>query len=189
MDNIKGVRGGTVLYYLRVRAALVGLFLLFAYWPVAVLTDNDAALETLRALQISISSVVLFSYAPEAWRILTKPYVDAEDQLILGIVLAWASVFEQGVWALLWRLSGKPMWMYDSDLNGFFVWQAIIGATLHVTAPGAVNGVVPKRNWILTGVAFVGGVLVGCVLLRYRPDAQGVVNWLEEWASPYPVRR
>lgn len=188
MDNIKGVRSGSVLYYLRVRAAFIGLFLLFVYWPIAAITNNETALETLRAMQISISSVVLCSYAPEAWRILTKPFVDAEDQLILGIVLSWASVFEQGIWALLWRLSGKPIWMYDSDLNGFFVWQAIIGATLHVTAPGAVNGVVPRRNWILTGIAFGGGVLVGAMLLRYRPDADGLVRLLEGWASPYPKR-
>ena len=155
---------------------------LFAlYWLAAGLIPNAPLMEGLHAIRISICLVVVVAYAPVCLDSLARERIGRVEQLSLGIVIGWGATLLSGIWSLLWRLAGQPAWMVNSDLNGFFIWVTILGAVLHVTAPGAVDGTVPRRTWILTGCAFGIGALGAAGLLVLRPEVGPAVERLATW--------
>lgn len=156
--------------------------LLFAlYWPAAVLAPPGFLLEGLHAVRIAVCAVVVVAYAPVCLEALALGRIGRVEQLSLGITVGWGALLLQGLWSLLWRLAGRPAWMVDSDLDGFLVWVTILGAVLHVTAPGAVDGRVPRRTWIVTGLAFGAGLLAAALLLLRRPEIGAAAEELARW--------
>ena len=155
---------------------------LFAlYWLAAHLIPNGPLMEGLHTVRIAICLVVVVAYAPVCLEALAGGRIGRVEQLSLGITIGWGATLLAGVWSLLWRLAGQPAWMVNSDLNGFFLWVTILGAVLHVTAPGAVDGTVPRRTWILTGLAFGAGALAAAALLARRPDMAAIMDGLAPW--------
>lgn len=171
----------TALRIVRSRTLWSALALFALYWPVAWAVPNGPLLEALHTIRIAICLMVVVAYAPICLEALARDRIDRVCQLSLGITIGWGAALLSGLWLLLWRLAGQPAWMLNSDLYGFFIWVAILGAVLHVTAPGAVDGVVPRRTWILTGAAFGAGALAAVALLVLRPDIRRVVEHLEPW--------
>ena len=166
---------------LRSRTLWTALALFALYWIAAGLVPNGPLMEALHTIRIAICLVVVTAYAPVCLEALAQDRIGRVEQLSLGITIGWGATLCGGLWSLLWRLAGQPAWMVNSDLNGFFLWVAILGAVLHVTAPGAVDGIVPRRTWILTGLAFGGGALAAGVLLARRPDVAVLVEGLAPW--------
>ena len=158
---------------------LVGLALIAMFVITAIAVPNRPLTEALRIMQISVGSVVLFAYGVDAWAAARKRYLDHGEQLTLGICVGFAAVVFGGIWALLWRLAGQPAWMYNSDFNAFMAFLVIIAGTLHITAPGAINGIVPRRNWIWWGCAVGLAVLVSTMILSLQPDVRWIVDGIE----------
>lgn len=166
---------------LRSRTLWAALLLFSLYWAVARLVPNGPLMEGLHAVRVAICAVVVAAYAPVCLEALARNRIGRVEQLSLGIVIGWGATLLSGLWSLLWRLAGQPAWMVNSDLNGFFIWAAILGAVLHVTAPGAVDGTVPRRTWTLTGLAFGAGALLAALILTRRPDVAALVEGLAPW--------
>lgn len=58
----------------------------------------------------------------------------------------------------------------------FIVLASVVGAVLHVVAPGSVDGVVPRRNRLALGAGVGLAVLVVMALLITRPDIKPVIE-------------
>jgi hypothetical protein len=155
------------------------LILLAVFWIVAWFLPNNTLMETLRLVQISVGLAVVTSYAPIALGAIWSKYKpDRLQQLGMGIALGFLALVLQGAWTLLWRLSSQPYWMANADIVGFFAWMSILAGTLHITAPGAIDGTVPKRNWILLGISIGVGFLSTGLIIFYSPDFHLVADWL-----------
>ncbi|HEV2557976.1 MAG TPA: hypothetical protein VGU45_05060 [Microvirga sp.] len=169
---------------LRSRVFWSGFALLALFFVAAWLIPNNQLVENLRILQIAAGMVVVTAYLPYAFDGIKAGRPDRVQQLSMGIALGFMSVICAGLWSLIWRLSGQPRWMVSSDVNSFFVWMSILAATLHITAPGAIDGIVPKRNWIMLGLAFGAGFLCASLILLFHPDFQAVAEWLRPIFAP-----
>lgn len=128
-----------------------GLFVVFCF-----MTQMSAIFlgEVLRALCFALAVSVAASFSKPAWIALKAPWPpDHVGQLAMGIFTLWFSLAVQSFWYVLWRVSGQPLWMINNDLNTFTLYLFCIGAVLHVTAPGAISGVIPARNMVRIGAA------------------------------------
>lgn len=97
--------------------------------------------------------------------ILMQRPMDGGSQLLLGILCVWFAEIAISLWSLIWRLSDQS-WMLDSPILAALLYLKIIGGTLHVTAPRAVDGRVPRRSWIMlligaTLAALIAGIIIG----------------------------
>lgn len=172
-----------LLPILRSRTLWTAAALFALYWVVAWAVPNGPLMEGLHAVRVAICLVVVVAYAPVCLEALAQDRIGRVEQLSLGITIGWGATLGGGLWSLLWRLAGQPAWMVNSDLNGFFLWVTILGAVLHVTAPGAVDGTVPRRTWIVTGLALGAGALAAAAILVRRPDVAALVEALAPWVG------
>lgn len=140
------------------RTVKIAAALFAAYFAVAAFVPFKPLIEILNWGLIGVAGAVTIAYAPVAWRALAAERIDQVQQLTLGICLTWIAAIMMRLWAVAWRATGSPDWMLNSKVVGFFVYAAILGGVLHLTAPGAVDGRVPRRNWVTLGVA-IGAAL------------------------------
>ena len=132
-------------------------------------------------LQASAASMVVYIYGRDAWIAVRSKSPKRTDFLIVGIVLAWISTDGQAILAVLFRLAGMPAWFVNSEIYAPIRLLSVVAAVLHVSAPGAVDGLVPRRNRIAMGIGLGGAVLLVLALLWSRPD----IGPLIERARPY----
>lgn len=132
-------------------------------------------------LQASAATMVVYIYGRDAWSALWTKNPKRTDFLIVGIVLAWLSTDGQAILAVLFRLAGMPQWFVNSEIYAPIRLLSVVAAVLHVSAPGAVDGVVPRRNRLAMGFGLAGAVLLVLGLLWSRPD---IGPWIER-TRPY----
>ncbi len=156
---------------------ILGYFVLMRYVPVS----NTKMYEGLHTLRISIGIAVIIAYSDVCLDAIRVSKPDRVGQLALGIVTSWIGTVGSGLWSLLWRLGGKPPWMLESSFSGVWWWLMILGGILHITAPGAINGIVPRRNKIRLGVGVGAGVLATLILIAVQPDLTHLVELIEPY--------
>ena len=146
--------------------SFVGLTVL--YWVLAYLTEFENWIVFMNAILLLVAISVLIAYFKPICYAVATGKIDRIDYLIMGVVLSWLSTILNRLWSTIYRSTGQPSWMFESDVLGYFIWMAIIGGILHLAAPGAIDGKVPTKNWIRVGVAVSGGIGLAMVLLWLR---------------------
>ena len=167
---------GPVIRFLRSNVIFGAILLLGGYWPVAFLAPNHYTIELLRIAQAAIGVTVVTAYMPMALRALLSKNPDRVGQLSMGITLGFSSLVFSGLWFLLWRMGGQPAWMLSSEFAGFVIWMSILAGVLHVTAPGAINGMVPRRNLIILGLTMGAAVAIFLLVEWVDPDVGVIVR-------------
>jgi hypothetical protein len=157
--------------------ALLGLVL---FSVAAYYTSANRLAEYTRAVQISLCFAVVISYLPDALRGSFARRPSGIQQLILGISCSWISFIGYGAWMLLFRLSGQPSWMLNTDAVNLFSWLAMYGAMLHITAPGAIDGI-PRKNMVRLGVAVAIGVFCIFAFGIAQPNVRGLTDRLRPY--------
>lgn len=165
-----------------------GLYLIFLMG--AWLVPNRALMESLRAFLLAISVAVVVAYArPALQAVFAARRPDLVEQLTLGIALAWGTTVIQSGWYMMWRLAGQPPWMVNNDFNALLLYSLCLAACLHITAPGAVDGVIPRRNMIVLGVAVGIAALLVSFLVLFNPDVTQFLEHFKWLADPDDVER
>lgn len=164
----------TPLIHSRVLQNAVILFAIFGV--IAWIVPNKQLMELLHSVRSAIALAVVIAYTPICLEAVRVERLDRVHQLSLGIWLAWFATFCMGIWSLIWRLSGRPPAMSDSDINALFLTMSTLAATLHITAPGAIDGIVPRKNWIALGLAFACGMFFASLILVFNPSIAGVLD-------------
>lgn len=161
-----------------------GTLVILSYWVFAPFARVEQLIEWLRSSQIVVSVIVTMIYTPTLIEILAVRLPSTAQQLVMGIVVAWAGAAGNSGWFLLWRLAGYPEWMVtDSHWNGFFVWMMIVGAFLHLTAPRSIEGTFPKSNWVWISVVLVLSFTLAIYMLTSPPDARELVEALRPYLA------
>lgn len=133
--------------------------LIALYWIAAIIIPMDILITLLNVILIAIAIAVTVSFFPGVIEAIRKDSADKVSQLILGIILSWTAVILNRSWSSIARFYDEE-WMQNAPIVGFYIYLAILAGTLHITAPGALNGVVPKRNWITLGCAIASGFIL-----------------------------
>lgn len=146
------------------RVTVVTLLIAAAYWLMVAFIPFGILRETLDAILVPLSILVLIIYLPITSQELLKNRLDKSGRLLMGIVLSWTSMTllrPLGIWA---RVSGKLGVVSQSPFYGFIIWMMIWAAILHITAPGADAGEVPRWNWPIFVALVAGGIIAGIVI-------------------------
>ncbi|WP_262027555.1 hypothetical protein [Microvirga sp. Mcv34] len=149
------------------------------YWILAAIIPNDEWLAFLRSLLLIVSLAVAIAYSRPVLFALAHHQYDRVIHLTLGITLGWIATLLSSLWGLIWRISGQPAWMLNNDIVGAFFWLQFLAAVLHLTAPGAVDGKVPTRSWLLVGVTIAGGLGMAIYLAGKSADLRLVIDAIE----------
>lgn len=155
----------------------------FGYAVINMFVPNEDMIIACRVLQAAASVMVLAVYGSDAIRALRTPTPSRTDFLLLGISCGWLASLSQSLYSILYRLAGAPAWMLTIEIVAPTVLLSVIGALLHVAAPGAFDGNLPRRNKIAIGAMFGAAALVVFGLLVYRPD---ISDWVER--TPWWLR-
>ncbi|MCJ2098921.1 hypothetical protein [Methylobacterium sp. E-046] len=171
---------------LRSRTLWLGLILIGGFWIVVPFVPTRPQNEFLRIARTVAAIAVSIAFLPGIVKALSTPWPTFSGQLILGIVLSWFGVAGSAGWVLIWSMAGQPQWMLDSNINGWFLWLQILGATLHLTAKHSVEDDIPRPNWIRLGIAVAFGVLIGIGFMASTPDMHGLADALKPWFAEHP---
>lgn len=181
VNRAAGRVGYTIRRILRGRLLIAGVVMSAIYWLGTLATPGTSNLEFEHIARTSVALAVVLAYASIFAAALLSTRPDRVEQLSSGIVLSWVSTVLVSLWALVYRLGGKPAWMLDSDFYGYLIHLQVLGGILHITAPGAVGGGIPRRNWISLGVACGVTLFIFLMIVGFQPDARAVVNFLEHY--------
>jgi hypothetical protein len=129
-----------------------------------------------RIFQASVAMTVVVVYWPDARAAWLSESPERGDYLIVGVTLGWCATFCQAMFSVVFRLAGMPLWFTNIDANSLWILMSAISGLLHIVAPGAVDGVVPRRNRIVLGIGMGIGVMVVCIVLWTRPDISDYVE-------------
>jgi hypothetical protein len=89
----------------------------------------------------------------------------AGDALQIGVAIGWgATAFIFGA-LFLWRLAGKDDLIIDSGLNAMSRWVLITSGLLHLAASGSIDGQIPARAYLRSGIAVAIGMFLGTVVI------------------------
>jgi hypothetical protein len=142
----------------------VGLMAMF--WLLMPRDVGEGAAIIVMVARGILSFIVAVMYAWSIKTVWGDKTADASHALIMGICLAFAADAFGSIMSITWRIQGMP-----DTWRGLAVWYfpsyvTSIAAIMHISAPGAIQGRIPKRNVIVISTAmvlsaFVAGLLIG----------------------------
>lgn len=156
------------------------------YWIASWATPETSNLEFEHIVRTSAALAVVLGYSSICLQALLARRPDRVQQLSMGIVLSWGSTVLMSVWSLLYRYGGRPTWMLEANIYGYFVFLQLLGAVLHITAPGAAGGGIPRKNWVSLGVAVGVASFIALVTLVYDPDIHIFVDMMAHYFNSFP---
>lgn len=125
----------------------------------------------LNSILMCVAIGVVIAYSAGVRRI--KVY---ENRLLMnGIMCTWIggiynralellrSIQEGTALPTTTQIADMPHWAAPV-LTSIGLFIATVGGTLHLLAPGSIEGVVPTRNWLKAGAAFGAGALA-CLII------------------------
>jgi hypothetical protein len=153
--------------FLRNSALWVLLTAAAAYWLAVFALGPDRARDAVDIIAMVVGIALCFRLAPHAIDRFLRGGKLREWQVTMGMALFWASVVATALWGFTARFEGRPQWMIDSPINGFFRYWTMGSGLLFLSALSSAptgNGNMKLYYVIL---AFCCGVLVGAAGLRY----------------------
>lgn len=163
------------------RAILAAILIFMVVGVLDVFLPNADVILLARILQAAGAATVVVIYWPDFIEAIRSEEPELGDFLIFGVTIGWAATFCQAMFVIVFRLSGNPWWLANSDLNLLWIASSILSSVMHVIAPGAVRNEVPRRNRIGLGIGTFAGIFCACSLMVAKPDIGAYV----ELARPY----
>jgi hypothetical protein len=150
----------------RSRRFVIAVLAVLGFLPLIFL-QRHYMFDVVNALTVSVGVGVLIAYFPGIWRSLMEPRWSGSHYLIFGIFLTWVATATRHLWNWVWRFLGKPPEMIDHPIVAFMVWLTFTGGILHMMAKGALDGEIPRENWIRLGVMVAIGVVTGLLVIIF----------------------
>lgn len=156
--------------------------LIFSYWGAVWVSPNQFLFEVLRLITAVVSLIPLIAYGWVVARdFRTERRFDLTTLLLFSVTLYAFSATGHNLWTFIWRVSGKPGWMFDAPIQGFFIFTSMWAGICATLAPGAVGGRIPTRNFMWIAGAIALGVGLALVTLWIKID---LTAWAES-VRPY----
>jgi hypothetical protein len=148
----------------------IGAGAALGFLPLVVL-PRQFMFDIVNALTVAVGVGVLIAYLPGICRSLQELRWDGTHYLVLGIFVTWSATALRHLWNWIWRFLGKPAEMIDHPIVAFLVWMTFMGGVLHMTARGALDGEIPRENWIRLGVVIAAGIVTGLLVIVFLEPA------------------
>ena len=113
----------------------------------------------LNGLLLSVGSGIAVAYAPIIGTALVNAMPSKGEYLIVGIFFSWLSVFGYRGLSIVGRDFGHPE-VFNSTPTTFLFSMSLMSGMLHLWAPNAVMGRLPRKRWVTTGIVVALGLFV-----------------------------
>lgn len=148
---------------------------LFRIFAAAVLLFGVAALSidaphlilVSNGLLLAVASGVVISYAPIVFSALSARRPTRGDILGLGIFVSWLAQLMLRSISIIARNFGHPE-IVNSNWVSTATSLSLMAGMLHLSAAQAVEGSVPAKRWVRTGIVVAVGVTIVLALLSMR---------------------
>jgi hypothetical protein len=155
---------------IRSRVVFSAIILVFAIIFLGIIVPEGDLIIATRIFQASTAASVVVVYWPDARLAWKSNSPEVGDYLIVGITIGWCATLCQAMFSVIYRLAGGPLWFANADVNSLWILMSSISGWLHIMAPGAVDGKVPRRNRLGLGISIGASVAVTCLVLWSRPN-------------------
>ncbi len=141
-----------------IQALLIGLAVAF-FVILTFIVPAENLLAVMDNLFIGVVGAVTIVYMPLIQRALTDKKFDRVSQLSLGIVFTWVSMIGTKIASLYVTTPASPIKAINVYILSALAYLAVLGGTLHVTAPGMINS-----EWKYNKKPLYLGIAVGIAL-------------------------
>lgn len=146
---------------------LVGSLMLFgAYWLVAMVIPAAILRDVFNIFALTISAgVAMVWFTPTMDLVRHKQGEGGRWQLSFGILLVALLVTCHRLYAIGFNAAGRPQWLLDSPMSGFWPYAFSITMALFLVAPGVTReGFRPSSFWAIVLSVGLGGAIAGFLL-------------------------
>jgi len=162
--------------FLRGAVAIVGGYALAAQFVQA-----DALIEFLSVVLLALAVGVAVGYTPGLYKAARTNALDYANLLITGIVLGMVATAFLRTNILFWYNGGQPSWLLTHHLLGMSLLWHIVACVLHLLAPEAVDGAIPRRRWLVMGGMVSAGMFAAGSITLLDPDWSDIVRAIEPY--------
>lgn len=114
---------------------------------------------------IWIAAAVTIAYVAGVVPAIMAKRPDALAYLTVGVVMSWLSVFLNRTWATGLRNFPDAAWMRTYWIIPAYILIAVLAGSFHLLAGGAIDGRVPRRNWVWLGLVVGGGFATTALII------------------------
>ena len=132
---------------------------LVVFAAAAATTSTSILILLLNDLLMSAAFGVCWAYAPLLPGALAGPSPAKGEYLGTGIFLQASSVLLLRIASLIGRDLGWPE-IYNTPMIPFALLLGLMGALLHLWAPNAVEGRIPRQRWVFSGALVAVGSFI-----------------------------
>lgn len=148
----------------------VAMILWSSFWIIAYFVPVEYLFYLTNSLVMCLAGGILVAYYPGIKDALVRRDVSGGHWLILGIAVTWLTTMGRIGWGWMWRVLGYPEWMFNNSFLAFLTWMLATGGMLHLIAQDAIDGQIPRRNWVRLGALASAGLFLAFVIgLLYDP--------------------
>lgn len=115
---------------------------------------------------VMVAAGLSVGYFEGVWDAITSRRPDMASLYTVGAFLPWAALFMLCVTAVVIR-AGQGAWLRSTPVISIYLTVFIVAGVLQMASPGALNGRVPRANWIKVGMVIGGGVLAAIFLIVF----------------------
>lgn len=148
---------------------------LLLYLIATVILPTRVFIEILNGIFLGLVVAVTVVFFPLFRRAVVQRNFDRVAQLTIGIILTWASLILSRSASAIGRITGNTEAIAQSPIIPVAAYLAILGAILHVTAPGMLDDRLKYNKGLLAG-AILAGAAFACLTIYLQRT--GAVPWL-----------
>jgi hypothetical protein len=142
-----------------------------AFWVVEPFVEHHEYLfDVMNALSVSVGIGILIAYSEGIYESLVTKRPIGGHWLILGIAVTWVASSVRQIWNWAWRWLDQPLWMINHPFVAFLVWVLVTGGALHLMSKNAIEGQIPRRNWLRLGWWVALGLSVGLIVAIFLEE-------------------
>lgn len=146
---------------------LIGITgLVSAYWILAIFTPAWVLRDVFNVLAFTIAGGVVFTwFKPTMDLVRFRQGSGGRWQLSFGVLMVGILVVLHRTYAIGFNAAGRPDWLRDGPMSGFWPYAFSLTMALFLVAPGVTReGFRPSSFWAIVVSVGVGGAIAGFLL-------------------------
>lgn len=165
-----GVIEGFAMFKVFGRAPLVAIaFLVAIALVLAHLTlPTNWIIMALYLVLVMVAAGLAVGYFEGVWDALRARRPGMASLYTLGAFMPWVALLMLCVTAIMIRADpGQWSWLRSTPMVSGYLMTFILAGLLQMASPGALDGNVPRANWIKVGFVVGGGIIAAVLMIVF----------------------
>lgn len=148
----------------RVPLVMIGLAVAASLVAAHLLMPTDWVIMGLYLILVMVAAGLSVGYFEGVWDAITSRRPGMASLYTVGAFLPWVALLTLCVTAIIIR-TGHGEWLRSTPVISGYLTVFIVAGVLQMASPGALDGRVPRANWIKVGMVVGGGILAAIMLI------------------------